>query len=740
MRICEFNVSGMRSAACVSAVERAVKRVRGVECCSVSLASGRLRLRGEGVSPAFVIEAVEKAGYAATPLTDPVLRKRMDALLCQRQQGAERLRLLIALVFAALLLYVGRSPALGLPLPFSAGEHPALFALIQMALLLPVLAAGSDRFVRGFQSAARLQPDMDTLIALGVSAATLYSLVSFARILRGDTGAVREMYWESAGTILALVMLGTLFEKKSRKKTEDAIRQFLRLAPEYANLVQEDGTLRRVAVSDLMPGDRLLVHPGGRIPADGRLETGLASVDESMLTGESMPVEKQAGDMLTGGSVNGASSFTMTALRVGSDTSLAQMIRLVEAAQRSKAPVSHLVDRISGLFVPAVLCAAFLSALLWLFAGKPVSFALTAFISVLVVACPCALGLATPTAIMAGTGRAARQGILIKSGEILETAHRLSAIVLDKTGTITDGKPSVTDVIPYNIGESTFLELFAAGEQNSAHPLGRAIVSHCAQRGMRLLPCTSFTPFSGRGAGATVEGHKLLMGSEAFLLEQGVSIPVDIGSLALHGKTPMLLAIDGQFSGVIAVADTPKPDAAESIQKLRRMGIRTVMVTGDHALAARSVAAQAGIDEVFSQALPQEKADHVRALQREGTLTGMVGDGVNDAIALAAADIGFAIGTGMDAAIATADIILMRGRLHSVCEAIAISRATMRIIRQNLFWAFIYNIISIPIAAGLLYALGGPQLSPTIAALAMLLSSLTVLLNSLRLRRMRIPV
>lgn len=737
MKIYEFKITGMSCAACSAAVERVTRRLPGVESCSVNLATERLRVRGEQIHIEDLQERIQKAGFTATPIVDRDQQAKLDELQQKRQARLQLIRLCVALVFGLLLMYVGMGSMMGLPSPISMTERPILFTLLQIVLLLPILFVGRQFYVRGFRNAIRLHPNMDTLIALGTSAAILYSLVSFVRVLRGDIGAVHEMYWESAGTIVALVMLGKFFESRSKRKTTESIRTLMQLAPDHANLITEDGTIKHIPVSDLMIGDRLLVHPGERIPTDGKLESETASVDESMLTGESMPVEKLCGDMLTGGSINGASSFTMTAVRVGEDTSLSQMIRLVEDAQISKAPVSRLADKISGIFVPVVLGIAIVTAIVWLCVGQSVSFALTAFISVLVIACPCALGLATPTAIMVGTGRAAKQGVLIKSGEALEHAHALKALVLDKTGTITVGKPMVTDVLPYNIGESTFLELFAAGEQNSEHPLGKAIVSYCTERGMQLLPCTAFTAISGRGASATVEGHQLYMGNETYMQECGIAIPVDISSLALQGKTPMLLAIDNCFAGVIAVADTLKPDAKESIAKLSGLGIRTVMVTGDHALTAQAIAKDAGIDEVYSQALPAKKADIIRELQAESLSVGMVGDGINDAIALSTADVGFAIGTGTDVAIASADIVLMRGRLHSVCEAIEVSRATMRIIRQNLFWAFFYNMIGIPVAAGVLYAFGGPLLSPMIAALAMSFSSVTVLTNALRLKKIR---
>lgn len=738
MRIYEFRVLGMNCASCAAAAQRAVKRVHGVECCGVTLANERLRVRGDGVSCVSVIEALKKCGLTAEALEDRAALVKLQKLTQVREMRSRRFQLSVALVFALLLFYTGTGRFLGLPAPVSAEAFPLWYALIQIVMLFPVLAVSRGIFVCGFRDAVSMQPSTDTLIALGTSAAILYSLVSFFRILRGDTAAVSEMYWDTAGLILAFVLLGQSFERRAAARTQDSIEALRALAPDHANILQPGGTLRRIPIADIMAGDQLYVHPGERLPADGRLESPLASVDESLLTGESIPVEKQAGDMLIGGSVNGSGAFTMTALRVGDETSLSQMIRLVRDAQQHKTPASHITDRVCAVLVPAVLGIALLSAVIWLFAGKPIAFALNAFISVLVVACPCAVGLAVPFAAMAGIARAARHGILVKHGGIFEAMPKLDCLMLDKTGTVTNGKPAVTDVLPYNIGEETFLAMFASGAQCSGHPIAKAITAHAAKRGMRLLPCDTFSAFSGFDASAAVEGHQLLMGSEKLFEERGIPCPMNFAALQRCGKLPVLLAIDGKFSGVIGIADTLKPDAKSGVAKLQRCGIHPILVTGDDAKTAHAVAGACGIKEVYAEMSPEAKAERLRSLQQDGLRTGMAGDGINDAIALGTADIGFAMGTGMDAALASADVVLLRGRIESIAETLSISRAVMRILRQNLIWAFFYHGIAIPLAAGALTLFGGPLLSPPFAALLMCLSSVTVLLNALRLKRMPI--
>ena len=733
--ISEYKITGMSCAACSAAVERVVRKLPGVESATVNLATERLRIRGEDVTHDSVLQAVERAGFSAAPIADRRSQAERDRRAREAAMRAQKRRLWVAVGFAVPLFYLAMGPMVGLPAPVSQHDQPQAYARGQIALLIPLIAAGRPFYVRGFRALVRLHPNMDSLIALGTVSAVCYSAYSLIRIIGGDHAAAHDMYWESAGVIIALVMLGKYFEARSKGRTAEAVQALMALTPDTATVLRPDGSTREIALENLMENDRILVRPGGRIPVDGVVEAGETSVDESMLTGESLPVDKAAGDPVTGGSINGQAQFIMRATRVGDDTALAQMIRLVEDAQGSKAPVSRLADRISAVFVPVVAAIALLSAVIWLLAGESFSFALTVFVSVLVIACPCALGLATPTAIMVGTGIAAEHGILIKSGEALEIAHGLKTVALDKTGTVTMGKPAVTDLLPEGLDETEFLQLFASGEQGSEHPLGQAIVRAAEGRGLSLLPCGAFSSIAGRGASATVQGHTLLMGNAALLEENGISHRAPVERLAAQGKTPMLLAVDGVYRGVIGVADTLKPDARESIDRLRQMGIRPVLITGDNRRTAEAIGKQIDIADVRAEVLPSGKADCVRSLRQEGGTVGMVGDGINDAPALSTADIGFAIGTGTDVAIASADIVLMHGKLSGVCDAIAVSRSTMRIIRQNLFWAFFYNAIGIPIAAGLLHAFGGPLLSPMIAALAMSFSSVTVLGNALRLRR-----
>ncbi len=734
----EYQITGMTCAACAAAVERVVKRVPGVQSAAVNLATERLRVRSQTLLDQPVSIAVEKAGYAAAPIAQRKRQAEVDAKERAARLAAQKHRLIVALCFAAPLFYLAMGPMVGLPSPIDPMHQPLLYAGIQILLLIPVVVAGRSFYKRGFGSLFRLHPNMDSLIAIGTAAAIGYSLVSVVRIAAGNTHAVHALYFESAAVIIALVMLGKYFEARSKGKTTEAIRSLMALSPDVATLISSDGSQQQVPVAELIPGDRLFVKPGGSIPVDGIIVEGSTTVDESMLTGESLPIEKGPNAAVTGGSINGPGAFTMQATRVGEDTSLAQMIRLVEEAQGAKAPIARLADRISGVFVPIVCAIAVCSAVVWLLVGKDLSFALTVFVSVLVIACPCALGLATPTAIMVGTGKGAQQGILIKSGEALETAHRLNVIALDKTGTVTQGKPVVTDVMAFNMDKMEMLRLFAAGEQPSEHPLATAVLGYACHEGLFPLPAANkFQAIVGKGATAAVEGYSLLMGNAKLLSDYGIQPPSQAEELSKQGKTPMFLAVNGKLCGLVAVADTVKPSSAAAIQSLKSMGLETVLITGDNQRTAQAIAAQVGVDRVLYEVLPGHKAEEIKRLQAQGKQVGMVGDGINDAPALAQADVGLAIGTGTDVAMASADIVLMGGDLTEVAAAIHLSRITMRVIRQNLFWAFAYNVAGIPIAAGLLSVFGGPLLSPMMAALAMSLSSITVLGNALRLRRMK---
>ena len=736
-KIYEFKITGMSCAACSAAVERVTKRISGVESCTVNLATERMRVRGNLEDTSVVVSAVQKAGFGAEPILDRKEQLKKDELTREKTERQRLTRLIIAAVFSLLLMYAGMGHMIGLPVPFDPDTKPVAFTVLQIILLLPVLYVGRDFYIRGFKSAIRLHPNMDTLIALGTIASITYSTVSLIRVLKGNTSAVHEMYWESAGTIVTLVMLGKFFEAKSKQKTSESVRALMKLAPEEAHLVSEDGSVRDIPVSDLMSGDILTVLPGERIPSDGVLLSENAAVDESMLTGESMPVDKKTSDSLTGGSLNGTATLRMKITRVGEDTALSQIIRLVEDAQGSKAPVSRLADRISGIFVPVVLGIGVLTAVIWLFAGKSPAFALTRFVSVLVIACPCALGLATPTAIMVGTGRAASNGILIKSGEALELAHELDTIVFDKTGTVTNGRPEVTDILPHGMDDTVFLQLLGSCEQCSEHPLGKAVTAYCRNKDVVLLPCKQFKALSGRGALGEVDGRSICIGNIELMKEQSVILPAVTEPFSNSGKTVLYMAVDGAYAGFLCLMDTIKSDAKQSIEELSKMGIYSIMITGDNESTAKAVSEEAGILKYYSGVLPADKSEKILSLQQKGKKIGMVGDGINDSIALTTADVGFAIGSGTDVAIASADIVLMRNELNTVVSAIKISKATMKVIRQNLFWAFFYNCITIPLAAGVFFAFGGPLLSPMIAALCMSFSSVTVLLNALRLRRLK---
>jgi Cu+-exporting ATPase len=658
---------------------------------------------------------------------------------------------------------------------------------VQLALTIPIIIAGNRFYIVGFKNLLRHSPNMDSLIAIGTTAAAVYSVYNLLRIAGGDLNAVHSLYFESAGVILALILLGKSLEAVSKGRTGEAIKKLMGLAPKTAILI-ENGEEKEIPIGDVMPGDIIVVKPGTKIPVDGLVTEGQSAVDESMLTGESMPVDKKPGDSVYGATINSNGLIRFKAEKVGGETALAQIIKLVEDAQGSKAPIAQMADIVAGYFVPIVCAVALAASIAWFAAtsaslvslpvGKSaVEFALTIFISVLVIACPCALGLATPTAIMVGTGKGAENGILIRGGEALETAHKIQTIVFDKTGTITEGKPEVTEVMgngERGVGRGgtesvdIFLQLVAAAEKGSEHPLGQAIVREAEKRGLALPPVTDFKAIPGRGIEAgirewglgTGEGTlAILIGNRKLMDERGISfaeLEADSDRLADEGKTPMYVALEGKAAGIVAVADVLKPSSKAAIERLHKMGIEVAMITGDNKKTADAIAKQVGIDRVLSEVLPQDKSAEVKKLQEiggengpeekrklfsqakcQGRFVAMVGDGINDAPALAQADIGIAIGSGTDVAIESADIVLMRSDLSDVPTAINLSKRTIRNIKQNLFWAFGYNVLGIPIAAGLLYLFGGPLLNPMFAAAAMSLSSVSVLTNALRLKRFK---
>ncbi|MHB8070749.1 MAG: heavy metal translocating P-type ATPase [Candidatus Cryosericum sp.] len=737
-------VRGMTCASCVAAIERAVRKLAGVASVSVNLTTEKATIAYDPsvVRLSALKNAITAAGY--TPLDVEVTAVNVDEDAKRKARETRSLwqRFIVSAIFAFPLLYLAMGPMvpwLGWRIPswLSPMDFPLRYALVEIALVIPSIAAGYRFYIVGFRAIWHRAPNMDSLIAMGTSAAILYSLYSTWRIAQGSLGAVQEMYFETAGVILTLILLGKSLESVSKGRTSQAIKKLMGLAPRTAIVVQGDREVE-LPVAEVEVGDLIRVRPGEKVPVDGDVVTGATSIDESMLTGESIPVEKHPGDKVVGASINGNGSITFRATHVGADTVLAQIVKLVEDAQGSKAPIAQLADVVSGYFVPIVFGIAVVSALVWLIAGKDSVFALTIFISVLTIACPCALGLATPTAIMVGTGKGAEYGVLIKGGAALEMAHKVQIVVFDKTGTITQGRPVVADVLVIpGVERSEVLGLAASAEKNSEHPLGTAIVRAAQEENVALQPLDTFASVPGRGIEGTVGPTHVLLGNAAFMAERSVDVAAlssAVERFAEDGKTPMFVARDGGVIGVIAVADIVKESSARAIKTLHDMGIEVAMITGDNRRTADAIARQVGIDRVLAEVLPQDKALEVKKLQATGKRVAMVGDGVNDAPALAQADVGIAIGNGTDVAIESADIVLMKSDLMDVATAVQLSRATIHNIKQNLFWAFGYNTLGIPIAAGLLYAFGGPKLNPMIGAAAMSLSSVSVLTNALRLR------
>ncbi|NLU35793.1 MAG: copper-translocating P-type ATPase [Clostridiales bacterium] len=735
-------ISGMTCASCSNAVQRVIGKLDGVQEVNVNLATEKAKVVYDSskVRLSEIKSAVAKAGYQALDIVSEEQEDR-DAERREKQLKALWRRFITAIVFTIPLMYVSMGHMAGLPLPsvVSPDKNPLNFGLLQLLLVIPSLIAGYKFYTVGFSRLFRGHPNMDSLIAIGTSAAVLYGIYAIYQIWNGHVEYVHDLYVESAGTIIALILLGKYLEAVAKGKTSEAIKKLMGLAPKTATVIQY-GREIILPIDEVEPGDIILVKPGEKIPVDGVVVEGRTSVDESMLTGESIPVEKHVGSKVVGASINKNGTIQFRAEKVGKDTVLAQIIRLVEEAQGSKAPIAKMVDIISGYFVPIVIAIAITAGLAWYLSGQSAAFSLTIFTSVLVIACPCALGLATPTAIMVGTGKGAEHGVLIKGGEALETAHKIKTIVFDKTGTLTEGKPVVTDIITAEGADETeLLRLSASAEKGSEHPLGEAIIKKAEERNLELLQPENFEALPGRGIRVSIQGRNMLLGNKKLMDEKGVRITLQDKSdrLAEEGKTPMFIAIDGELAGIIAVADVLKASSRHAIDVLHKMGIEVVMITGDNKRTAQAIARQAGIDRVLAEVLPQDKADAVRELQEEGRKVAMVGDGINDAPALAQADIGIAIGSGTDVAMESADIVLMRSDLMDVPTAIQLSKQTIRNIKQNLFWAFAYNTAGIPIAAGLLYLFGGPLLNPMIAAAAMAFSSVSVLTNALRLKRFK---
>ena len=740
----ELAITGMHCASCSTRIENVVGRMEGVVSAAVNLATetGRIIYRKDECSQRLIREAITGLGFATQPVMDGAgdyQKKRQETAA---RLAAMKRRLVGALVLVIPLLYISMGEMIGLPVgPFlNPHTHPLAFSLLQFLLVLPILWLGRNFYLLGVPALFRGAPTMDSLIAVGTGAAVIYSTWNMVEIALGIDPLVKvmDLYFESGGVLIALVSLGKYMETRSKTHTSDAITQLMQLTPGTANLLTDDGQ-REILAEEIEEGDLLIVRPGERIPVDGTIEKGESSIDESMLTGESLPVSKKTGDRVIGGTQNKNGVLQVRTGKTGENTMLARIIRMVQDAQGSKAPIAAMADRISLYFVPTVMVLAICTGLAWYFiGGVGFTMALRFFIAVMVIACPCAMGLATPTSIMVGTGRGAQLGVLIKTGEALEMAENIQAVVFDKTGTLTYGKPEVTDIVKITSGlsENEILALIGSAEQSSEHPLAEAIVAAARSAAVTIGQPEYFEPLPGRGIRATVGTRTLLFGNRGLLVSEGVPMDVDSREreLAGQGKTVLFLAVDGAMTALVAIADRLKTEVPAEIARMKAMGMQVIMLTGDQEITARAIAAQAGIDEVVSQVLPEHKAEKVRELQQRGIRTAMVGDGINDAPALAQADVGIAMGTGIDIAIESGDIVIMKGNLDGVITAFALSRAVMRNIRQNLFWAFAYNIVGIPVAAGVLFIFGGPTLNPMIAGAAMAMSSVSVVGNALRLR------
>lgn len=727
-------VSGMESSHCSGIVEKALKGVKGVSEAKVNLASGKAVVEFDStvVKPEDLVKAIKNSGYDAQvgELVDSEKEAR------DKEINEYKSKFLVSLAFSLPLLIIVMGEMLGFGMPSFIEEN---MLAIQFFLATPVVLVGYKFFVSGFRAMANRMPNMYSLVAVGVGAAYLYSIaVSAASITGMEELSMNGLYYETAAFLLTFILLGKYFEALAKGKTSEAIKKLLGLQPKTA-VVERKGVEVTIPISEVVVGDIVIVKPGQKIPVDGTLVSGHSSVDESMVTGESIPVEKTIGSKVIGATINKTGSFKFRAEKVGSDTMLAQIIKMVEDAQGSKAPIQALADQISAVFVPAVITIAIISGLIWfVFGGQGAIFALSIFIAVLIIACPCALGLATPTAVMVGTGKAAEHGILFKNAAAIQKAREVQVIVFDKTGTLTKGKPELTDVITAKgFSEETVLGFAAAVEKNSEHPLGEAIVNGAKARGIVVSQAESFNSITGKGVEGKVKGKSVLLGNRALFRERKISMDSfesQLQGLETDGKTAMLLAVDKKPAGIIGVADTIKENSKEAITVLHSLGIETVMLTGDNKRTGEAIARQVGIDRVLAEVLPHQKEDEIRKLQGTGKKVAMVGDGINDAPALAQSDVGIAIGSGTDVAIETGDIVLVKSDLRDVATAIELSGKTMGTIKQNFFWAFVYNIVGIPVAAGILYPFTGWTLSPVIAGTAMAFSSISVVLNSLRLK------
>ena len=732
-----YTVTGMSCASCANAVEKALNKNNDINA-SVNFATEKLNIEYDEKKYNFdkIRKIVESAGYGlADDMTED---KKVE--LYQEKITSLKNRLILAVIFVVPLLYISMGHMLGAVLPefLNPKVNPLNFALAQFVLTLPIIYAGRDFFSHGFKNLVRKSPTMDSLIAIGSTAAVLYGIYATFGIVIVDPEVHMDLYYESAGAIITLILFGKLLEAKTKGQTSSAIKKLIGLQPKKAKII-ENGAEKEVLIGNLKVGDIVIVKPGEKIAVDGRIVEGATSVDESMLTGESLPVSKKVGDKVVGGSINKNGSIRFEATEIGKNTVLSQIIKLVEEAQGSKAPISRMADIVSAYFVPIVIGIAIITGIAWFLSGSGLVTAVSFFIAVLVIACPCALGLATPTSIMVGTGKGAENGILIKSGEALETAYKIKTVVFDKTGTITKGKPILTNLIAYGkYNENELLKIAASVENDSEHPLAEAIVNKAKEKNIEIKPYEKFRAMPGYGIRATFEGKEVQIGNRKLMENRKINVEIsqkDYDILLNEGKTPMYISIDNELAGLVAVADVIKETSKEAIEKLKKMGIKTIMLTGDNEKTAKFIAKQVGIDDVISEVLPYQKSQKVKELQEKDEFVAMVGDGINDSPALAQANVGIAIGNGTDVAIESADIVLIRNDLRDVAGSIALSKATITNIKENLFWAFFYNVLGIPFAAGIFYAFfNGPKLDPMIAAFAMSFSSVSVLGNALRLK------
>ena len=749
----KFDVTGMTCSACSSRVEKCVSKLEGIENVSVNLLTNSMQVEYNDtvLSESQIIDAVVKAGYGASPKQEHVQtvaagKAKVMENPMEKQIQNMKFRLIVSFVFLVPLMYVSMGHMVGLPLPglLTGIENAVSFAFTQLLLCLPIIYVNRKYYIKGFQTLAHLAPNMDSLIAIGSTASLVYGIFAIYRMSYGlGSGNMEvvhlyyhDLYFESAAMILALITVGKYLETRSKGKTSEAITKLMDLAPKTA-VVERDGREQEIPVEQVVAGDVVIVRPGQNVPVDGFILEGSTSIDEAAITGESIPVHKQEGDTVIAATMNKTGFVKFKATRVGDDTTFSQIIRLVEEASSSKAPIAKIADKIAGVFVPVVMVIALVTAVVWLLSGSTFEFALSCAISVLVISCPCALGLATPVAIMVGTGKGAEQGILIKSGEALETAHNLQSVVLDKTGTITQGRPVVTDIHTEGWTKKEFLALAAGMEVKSEHPLAEAILDYAKKEGISPVQVDNFNSIPGKGLEVSVNGRRYYAGNERLMREKEISLDNCLKLLEVmadEGKTPLIFAEETQVLGVIAVADVVKPTSKEAIKELKDLGIEVVMLTGDNRRTAEAIRRQLDIDTVIAEVLPQDKERKISELQEAGKVVAMIGDGVNDAPALARADVGMAIGAGTDVAIESADVVLMKNDLKDAVTAIRLSKAVIRNIKQNLFWAFFYNTLGIPIAAGIFYPLLGLKLNPMIGAAAMSMSSIFVVSNALRLK------